>query len=70
MTHNNSESTVAVLLGTLTSMTFGGFLLQSMSALLLGILGAVGGYFANRYLKPYFEKKLPKIEKLFKSKKK
>lgn len=70
MTHSNPDSTIAVLLGSVVSLTFGGFLLQSMSAILLGALGAVGGYLANRYIKPYLERKLIKIEKHFKSKRK
>ncbi len=53
----------AVLMGALTSLSVGSILLQGIGALILGILGAAGGFVFNRYLKGYLEKLVEKLKK-------
>lgn len=54
---------LAVLMGALTSLSVGSILLQGIGALILGILGAAGGFIFNRYLKGWLEKLVEKLKK-------
>lgn len=50
------------LLGAVTSMGVGYFFLKIGSAILLGVMGALGGYLFSKFIKP-------RLDKLFKKKK-
>lgn len=53
---------LSVLLGALTASGIGLLLFQSAVALLLGIMGALGGYLFHKFLKP-------RLDRLFSKKK-
>lgn len=61
MSHQRSHEILSVILGALTATGVGSFLFQAFGAILLGILGALGGYVFTHFLKP-------KLDKLFKKK--
>lgn len=55
--HNTSPTELASMLtGAVTSAGVGSFLLDSLGALLLGIMGAIGGYLFTKFIKPQFDK--------------
>jgi hypothetical protein len=59
-----SESVInSILFGAVTSAGLGAFLLKGIAAIILGILGALGGYIFAQFLKP-------KLDQLFKKKSK
>jgi uncharacterized membrane protein len=50
----------SIILGGLTAAGLGTFLFQALGTLLLGVIGALGGYLFQRYLKPRLDKFLMK----------
>lgn len=57
--HNNS---ISMILGAITAAGIGSILFQASIALILGVMGALGGYVFNRFIKP-------RVDKLFSKKK-
>lgn len=53
----------AMFLGLITTTTIGTLIFQALGTLVLGIIGALGGYLFNRFLRP-------KLDKLFTKKNK
>ncbi len=52
-----------VLIGAITSSTVGAFLLQAISAFILGLLGALAGYLFSKILKPRLDRFFSKKKK-------
>jgi hypothetical protein len=50
----------AILSGAVTSTTVGSFFFEAIGAIILGILGAIGGWIANHFLRPRLEAWLAK----------
>lgn len=54
----------SVIIGAATSITIGNFVFEILGTLVLGVVGALGGYLFNKLIKPkfddYFKKKLNK----------
>lgn len=61
MSKQAGDGLVYMITGAVTSGTIGFMLLQAIGFLIAGILGAIGGWFANKYIIPhlnnYFKKK-------------
>lgn len=58
----------SIILGAATSVTIGNFLFQALGTLILGIIGALGGYIFTRFIKPLVDAKIKRIrEKLNRS---
>lgn len=47
------DTVVYPFFGFLTSLGFGAFFFEAVGALILGILGAVGGWIAKEFILPY-----------------
>jgi hypothetical protein len=58
MSRDTANSFIHPILGAITSGGVGWLLLQSLGAIALGILGALGGWIANKYI-------IPKLNRLF-----
>jgi len=59
MSQTRSE-TVSVVLGAITATGLGTFLFQALGTLVLGFLGALGGYLFSHFLKPRLDRLLAK----------
>lgn len=51
-----------MVIGAVTATGFGTFVFQALGTVLLGVLGALGGYIFTRFIKPRIDKAL-KIKK-------
>jgi len=51
----------AMFLGLITTTTVGAIIFQALGTLVLGVIGALGGYLFNRFVRP-------KLDNLFKRK--
>ena len=60
MTHPKANETISMILGAVTATGIGSFLFQALGAIILGILGALGGYIFTHFLKPRIDKLLSK----------
>lgn len=61
MSQTKVHELVSILYGTVTAATAGTFLFQALGAIILGIMGALGGYLFAKFVKP-------KLDKLFRKK--
>lgn len=61
--HSSSNNIAIILIGALTSSTIGSFLFQALGTLVLGIVGALGGYLFVKLIKPQLDKLFDKIKK-------
>jgi len=60
MSRETSDGLAYIVMGAITASGVGQFLFQAIGALILGIMGAVGGYLFNRFLRPKFDALLNK----------
>lgn len=51
----------SILYGTITAAGLGSFLFQALGAVILGLMGALGGYLFAKFIKP-------KLDKIFRKK--
>lgn len=56
----NKQDAGSAFLGAVFSMGIGSVALQGLGALLIGILGALGGWFFSHFIKPRLEKLIKK----------
>ena len=52
MSRGQSNELVAMVLGAVTTVTIGTFLLQALGAFVLALIGAFGGWVFQHYLRP------------------
>ena len=60
MSNERSGELASIFYGTITAVGVGAFLLQALGTLVLGIIGALGGYLFHKLLKPKIDKLLKK----------
>ncbi len=56
MTNKQSGELGAILIGSVTSVSIGTFFLHALSAFLLALIGATGGWCFQHYVKPRLDK--------------
>ena len=56
MSKQQSQELVSIMLGTITSVGIGTFLLHAVSAFILAIIGALGGWFFQHFIRPKLDK--------------
>jgi len=56
MSREQSNELIAVILGTVTTVTVGTFILQALSAFVLALIGALGGWIFQHYIRPKLDK--------------
>jgi len=61
--NTRSEGLLSVMLGAITGLSFGSMIFQAIGVLLLGAIGAMGGWAFEKIIKPKLEKLLKKKEK-------
>lgn len=49
---DTTNNTLSIILGALTSIGVGTLFFQAIGTLVLGLIGALGGYLFQRFLKP------------------
>lgn len=62
MSQETSNGLAYITIGALTATSVGSFLFQAAGALILGIMGAIGGYLFNRFLRPKLDRVLNKTK--------
>jgi hypothetical protein len=60
---SKSSPVASVLLGVATSAGVGALIFKGIAAIILGILGALGGYIFHQFIKPKLDKLLKKKSK-------
>lgn len=60
MTRETSDGLAYIAMGAITASSVGTFLFQAIGALILGLMGAIGGYLFNRFIRPKLDKLLNK----------
>lgn len=61
MSQAQRHDTISVIFGATTSAAFGNLIAQGMSVIVLGVLGALGGWIFTAFI-------MPRLNKLFKKK--
>jgi hypothetical protein len=61
MSQSQRHDTLSVVLGATTTSVFGNLIAQGMSVIVLGILGALGGWIFTAFI-------MPRLNKLFRKK--
>jgi hypothetical protein len=56
MSHERASELGTILWATITGVSIGTFVFQALGTLLLGIIGALGGYLFNKFAKPRLDK--------------
>lgn len=56
--HTHMTDNITIVLGAVTSSAIGSIVFQGLGTLLLGLLGACGGWIFITFIRPYFERKL------------
>jgi hypothetical protein len=60
MSRESTTDFAYIVMGVATATSIGSFLFQAVGAVILGILGALGGYLFNRFLRHKIESFLKK----------
>lgn len=61
MSNEGKQEGVSMILGAITAAGIGSFLFQALGVLILGIIGALGGWIFEHLLKPRLNKLKAKI---------
>jgi uncharacterized protein (DUF58 family) len=60
---DHSNGVLSVILGSIAGISIGGLLFQALGVLLLGVIGAAGGWIFEKLIKPKLNKFIPKDNK-------
>lgn len=69
MSKEQINDTAQVLVGTVSALGIGSFLFEAVGALILGVMGAAGGYIFTFYIKPHIKPIIEKIKQKIKQRK-
>ncbi len=58
MSRETADSLGYIMAGVITATGVGSFLFQAIGALILGIMGAIGGYLFNRFIRHHIDRVL------------
>lgn len=61
--NDSTSSTMSIILGAVTATGVGTVLFQAIGTLVLGLIGALGGYLFQKFVKPKLDKIINKISK-------